>query len=163
MLNESGSAMERTYPPKELLGALTAESLQIAFASPRLRLLIDAFRVWPQGLQFEVRTIEPLDLYPDEFDVQSLDGQFTGHGLEVRAFSRTTGNGEWVHLRTSPGASETSTGRSHRRRHITIWTPTDIAAAQALKVTASWPAAGMDERSLELPGVLLSGALHRGL
>lgn len=153
--------MQRTYPPREMVGGLVSGDLRMAFASDQLKVLIDAFRLWPQGLQLEIRTIENFDLFPRDFDVQSLTGQGMGQGLQIVVFSRPASNEDWVPALTSCIASETSAGALHRRRHITTWTPLDVTSMHSLKVVVEWEAAGLEEQGLELPQELLVATLKR--
>ena len=146
-----------------MVGGLVSGDLRMAFASDQMKVLIDAFRLWPQGLQLEIRTIENLDHFPLEFDVQSLTGQGMGQGLQIVVFSRPNSDEDWVPALTSCVASETSAGGSNRRRHITTWTPLDVDDVEAVKVTSVWEAAGMAEQSLELPREMLAATLKRCL
>ena len=155
-----GDAVERTSPPRDTLGALIQGSPRIAFAGDHVKVLLDAFRLWPQGMQFEISTIETLDLYPAEFDMQSLTGQHSGQGLQVLVHSRAAVDDPWATRHISAGASETSAGGTHRRRHITTWTPLDVTSVHGVKITASWDAAGMTEHSIEVEGPLLRSTLQ---
>lgn len=147
--------MERVYPPKDRLAPLVSGDPRILLASTRARVLIDAMRVWPEGLQFEIRTIEEMNQFEQDFDLQRIDGVRTGQGLQVVvSVLATSATDQDASLVTHATASETSTGTALRRRTIQTWTPLDITAGGDIRVTAHWVGV-FDPVVLDLPGSVL--------
>lgn len=147
--------MERVYPPKDCLAPLLSGDPRILLASTRARVLIDAVRAWPEGLQFEIRTIEEMNQFEQDFDIQRIDGVRTGQGLQVVvSVLAASAAGQEESLVTHVAASETSTGTALRRRTIQTWTPLDITAGRDIRVTAHWVGL-FDPVVLDLPGSVL--------
>lgn len=153
--------MERQSPPRDVLAPLVAGEREIVYACDQARVRVDAFRVWPQGLQFEVRTIEQVDLYPPEFDAQSVHVSPTGVGLQISCSWRRLLNPDWAPLPMSPTGGEMSASSDVRRRHFVIWTPVVIDAGLDVRITASWVEIGMDPQAVTLRGDVLTAALTR--